>query len=213
MYYSDEANQIHAPFILPDLPYSKESFEPHFTAETFDYHHGKHHQAYVTNLNKLLETNKELKDKSLEDIIILSNTDKFLKSIFNNAAQIWNHTFFWHSMTPNPSSKPSGKLLEHINKDFGSLENLITEFKSAATSQFGSGWAWLVCHEDKLQIVKTSNAETPITQGMQPLLACDVWEHAYYIDYRNKRPDYVNTYMEHLINWDFAKTNFDKIVF
>ena len=212
MTYSEEANQTAQPFILPDLPYNKDSFKPHFSAETFDYHHGKHHQAYVNNLNNLLQTNKELAGKNLEDIIILSNIDSLLKGVFNNAAQVWNHTFFWHSIKPAGGGKPKGDLLEQINKDFGGLEKFLTEFKTAAVGQFGSGWVWLVCHEEKLHIVKTSNAETPITQNMQPLLACDVWEHAYYIDYRNKRPDYIDVYIEHMINWDFAEENFKKVV-
>ena len=211
MNYSEQANQTNAPFILPDLPFDKKDFAPYFSAETFDYHHAKHHQTYVTNLNNLLATNKELKGKSLEDIIILSNTDKFLKSIFNNAAQVWNHSFFWHSIKPQGGGQPQGKLLEHINSVFGSYENFTKEFKTAALEQFGSGWAWLVCNEDRLQIVKTSNAETPIVMGMHPLLACDVWEHAYYIDYRNKRADYVDVFLKNMINWDFAEQNFQKI--
>ena len=209
MTYSTEANQTKQPFVLPDLPYSKDSFAPHFTAETFDYHHGKHHQTYVTNLNKLLETNKEFEGKDLETIIKSSANSNM--GVFNNAAQIWNHTFFWHSIKPNGGGIPKSKMLEAIESDFGSYETFATEFKQAAITQFGSGWAWLVYHDGSLQIVKTANAETPITKGMQPLLACDVWEHAYYIDYRNKRPDYVTIYIDHMINWDFAEANMKKV--
>ncbi|MGI4776342.1 MAG: superoxide dismutase [Janthinobacterium lividum] len=210
MTYSQEANQTSHPFILPSLPYDKNSFEV-FSSETFDYHHGKHHQAYVTNLNNLLANNQELVGKELEDIIILSNTDQSLKAIFNNAAQVWNHTFFWHSIKPNGGGKPKGLLLERMEKEFGSFDNFKSEFKAAAVGQFGSGWAWLVSNEDELQIVKTSNAETPIIMGMYPLLACDVWEHAYYIDFRNKRPDYVEHYIEKMVNWGFAEANFNKL--
>ena len=203
MTYCKKSNQTSYPFILPDLPYSKDSFLPHFTPETFDYHHGKHHQAYVTNLNNLLQDDKIFVNNDLEEIIIKSHDSH--PAIFNNAGQIWNHTFFWNSIKPNGGGTPSQTLLEQINKDFTSFEKFIAEFKQAATSQFGSGWAWLVFHDAKLQIIKTSNAETPISKGIYPLLACDVWEHAYYIDYRNRRPDYVTTYIDHMINWEFAE--------
>lgn len=205
MIYCNQSNQTSYPFILPELPYGKGDFTPYFSAECFDYHHGKHHQAYVTNLNNLLAHEPDFQKMSLEEIIIAASIDSAKASIFNNAAQIWNHSFFWHSIKPRGGGKPTGKIAEMINKDFGSYENFVTEFKQAATSQFGSGWAWLVIDKGKLQIVKTSNAETPITKLMQPLLACDVWEHAYYIDYRNKRPDYIATFIDHMINWDFAE--------
>lgn len=207
MIYCNKSNQKSYPFVLPELPYGKGDFVPHFSPETFDYHHGKHHQAYVTNLNNLLQNNQELQQKSLEELIIYASIKPDAAAIFNNAAQIWNHSFFWHSIKPLGGGKPTGKILEQINKDFGSYENFVTEFKQAAISQFASGWAWLVSNNGKLQIVKTSNAETPITKSMKPLLACDVWEHAYYIDYRNKRPDYVAVYIEHMINWQFAESN------
>lgn len=207
MQYSKEANQSKYPFILPELPYGKDDFKPHFSSETFDYHHGKHHQTYVTNLNKLLETNKELATKNLEEIIKLSFGNSILTGIFNNAAQIWNHTFFWHSIKPSGGGVPSGKILDLINKDFGNFESFAAEFKQAAITQFGSGWAWLVFHDGKLQIIKTSNAETPIAKGIKPLLACDVWEHAYYIDYRNNRANYLDIYINHMINWEFAENN------
>jgi Fe-Mn family superoxide dismutase len=209
MIYSTNANQLSYPFILPPLPYSKDSFEPYLSAETFDYHYGKHQQAYVTNLNNLLKDQKDLQKKSLEEIIIWSSQNSNF-AIFNNAGQLWNHSFFWHSMTPQGGGKPTGEMLVQINKDFGSFENFCEQFKTAATGQFGSGWAWLVHHDNKLQILKSSNAETPIVNGMQPLITCDVWEHAYYIDYRNRRPDYVDIFIQHMINWAFAESNLVK---
>ncbi|XVN43047.1 MAG: superoxide dismutase [Candidatus Rickettsia vulgarisii] len=205
MTYCNHSNQTSYPFILPELPYGKGDFVPHFSSETFDYHYGKHHQAYVTNLNNLLQNESNWQKKTLEEIITSLSTDSSKTAIFNNAAQIWNHSFFWHSIKPAGGGKPTGKMLEMINKDFGSYENFVTEFKQAAVSQFGSGWAWLVLNNGKLEIVKTANAETPITKNIKPLLACDVWEHAYYIDYRNKRPDYVSIFIDHMINWEFAE--------
>ncbi len=208
MTYCDRSNQEKYPFELPELPFGKEEFNPHFSAETFDYHHGKHHNAYVTNLNKMLESNQEMMDEDLEKIIHMSKNSN--AAIFNNAAQIWNHSFFWHSIKPNGGGKPEGDMLDQIEKDFGSYENFETEFKQAAMTQFGSGWAWLVYHDNKLQIVKTANADTPITDKMHPILNCDVWEHAYYIDYRNKRPDYVSAFIDHMINWDFAEMHLNR---
>ena len=209
MTYCEKSNQKSYPFELPKLPYDKESFKPHFTGETFDYHHGKHHNTYVQNLNNLLKDQEELQKKSLEEIIEWSSQNSNAP-IFNNAAQIWNHTFFWHSIKPNGGGKPSGKILEQINKDFSSFEAFCEQFKADAVGQFGSGWAWLVYHNNKLQIVKTTNAGTPIANGMQPLLTCDVWEHAYYIDYRNKRPDYVDIFIKYMINWEFVEHNLIK---
>lgn len=210
MTYCDYSNQEKYPFVLPDLPYDKGTFAPNFTAETFDYHHAKHHNAYVTNLNNLIKDNMEFSDTDLETII--KNSYQANAAIFNNAAQIWNHTFFWHSINPNGGGKPKGHLAEFIDRDFGSYDNFATQFKQAAVSQFGSGWAWLVYDykHRKLQIVKTSNAETPLTQDLAPLIACDVWEHAYYIDYRNRRPDYVSIFIEKMINWDFAEMHFNR---
>ncbi|WP_121543080.1 superoxide dismutase [Candidatus Rickettsia colombianensi] len=209
MTYCNKSNQTSYPFILPDLPYEKESFKLHFTPETFDYHHGKHHNAYVQNLNNLLKDKEELQKKDLEEIIKWSSQNSNA-AIFNNAAQIWNHTFFWHSIKPQGGGKPSGKILEQINKDFGSFEGFCEQFKQEAVGQFGSGWAWLVYYDNRLQIIKTTNAGTPIANGMKPLLACDVWEHAYYIDYRNKRPDYVDIFIKHMINWQFVEDNLIK---
>lgn len=203
MTYCDQSNQSEYPFTLPDLPYEKNAFEPHFSPETFDYHHGKHHNAYVTKLNALLDENKELIGMDLEDIIRTSHNTN--PAIFNNAAQIWNHSFFWHSIKPGAGGKPTDEMLEKIEADFGSYEEFAEQFKQAAVGQFGSGWVWLVLNKNnKLEIVKSSNADNPLTEGLFPLIACDVWEHAYYIDFRNKRPDYVTVFLNHMLNWDFA---------
>lgn len=206
MVYCTKSNQTKYPFVLPDLPYEKNSFIPHFTPETFDYHHGKHHQAYVTNLNNILKNQEDLQKKSLEELIINASQNANF-AIFNNAAQVWNHTFFWHSIKPHGGLKPKGKILKQLEKDFGSYEEFCDQFKAAAIGQFGSGWAWLVLFNNKLQIVKTANAETPIVNNMKPIIACDVWEHAYYIDYRNKRPDYIDIFIKDMINWEFAESN------
>jgi Fe-Mn family superoxide dismutase len=186
---------------LPPLPWAKDALAPHISAETIDFHYGKHHQAYVTNLNKLIEGKPEA-SKSLEDIVKASDGP-----VFNNAAQVWNHTFYWNSMKPKGGGSPTGKLLEMVNKDFGSVQKLKDELGEAAKTQFGSGWAWLVLDGGKLKVAKTSNADLPLKKGQKALLTCDVWEHAYYIDYRNRRPDYVTAYLEHLVNWDFAAKN------
>ncbi len=208
MTYCKHSNQDTYPFILPELPFNKEDFTPHFSVETFDYHHGKHHNTYVTNLNKLLSENQEFSDQDLESIILATNNSNL--AIFNNAAQIWNHTFFWYSIDPKGGGHAGGEILEQIKQDFGDYDKFVEQFKQAAISQFGSGWAWLVYNNGKLEIMKTSNAETPITSNVQPLIACDVWEHAYYIDYRNKRPDYLTAYFDHMVNWRFAGQNLEK---
>jgi Fe-Mn family superoxide dismutase len=208
MTYSEAANQTKAEFTLPELPYSKMDLAPHLTEETLDFHHGKHHNTYVVNLNRLL-ADHPLKGKSLEEIIIESSGKADMGGIFNNAAQIWNHTFYWYSMKPSGGGKPSGELLSKIEEDFGSFDKFVAEFKQAGATQFGSGWAWLVMDGSKLKITKTLNAETPITEGLKPLMTCDVWEHAYYIDFRNKRPDYLSTFLDSLVNWDFANENFN----
>jgi superoxide dismutase, Fe-Mn family len=186
---------------LPNLPYSKDALAPHITAETLEFHHGKHHNAYVTNLNKLLEGKPEA-SKSLEEIIMSSDG-----GVFNNAAQIWNHTFYWNSMKPGGGGTPTGDLLAAINRDFGSFEKFKEEFTAAATTQFGSGWAWLVLEGGKLKVTKTGNADLPMKHGQKALLTIDVWEHAYYIDFRNLRPKYIETFLNSLANWDFAAAN------
>lgn len=202
MTYCNHSNQTNYPFILPELPYGRSDFKTYFTPETFEYHYDKHHNAYVTNLNNLIKDNKEMLGMDLESIILASHNSN--APIFNNAAQVWNHTFFWNSIKPGGGGKPNGEILAQIEKDFGSYEDFALQFKHAAVTQFGSGWAWLVYKDSKLQIIKTPNALTPITDGYKPIITCDVWEHAYYIDYRNKRPDYASVFIDHMINWDFA---------
>ncbi|WP_419419857.1 superoxide dismutase [Legionella sp. D16C41] len=188
-------------FTLPALPYAMDALTPHISKETLEYHYGKHHNAYVTNLNKLI-TNTEFENQSLEDIIKNSTG-----GIFNNAAQVWNHTFYWHCLSPNGGGEPQGKLADAIAKTFGSFEDFKEKFSQAAITTFGSGWAWLAQDDTgKLQIISTSNADTPMTKGQKALLTCDVWEHAYYIDYRNARPDYVKAFWS-LVNWDFVADN------
>ncbi len=192
-------------FTLPPLPYDKNALAPHISAETLDFHHGKHHQAYVTNLNKALEGKPEA-NKSLEEVILASDGP-----VFNNAAQVWNHTFYWSSMKPNGGGQPTGDLADAIKRDFGSFEKFSEAFSNAAATQFGSGWAWLVLGKDKkLAVTKTPNADLPLKHGEKALLTIDVWEHAYYIDYRNARPKYIETFLKSLANWDFALENLKK---
>jgi Fe-Mn family superoxide dismutase len=192
-------------FTLTPLPYDKNALAPHISAETLDFHHGKHHQAYVTNLNKALEGKPEA-NKSLEDVILSSDGP-----VFNNAAQVWNHTFYWSSMKPNGGGQPTGDLADAIKRDFGSFEKFSEAFSNAAATQFGSGWAWLVLGKDrKLAVTKTPNADLPLKHGEKALLTIDVWEHAYYIDYRNARPKYIETFLKSLANWDFALENLKK---
>lgn len=198
-------------FTLPDLPFADTALEPHISANTLSFHHGKHHNAYVTNLNKLID-GTDLADKSLEEIIQATAGNPEKAGIFNNAAQIWNHTFYWSSMKGDGGNAPSGELADKISSDLGGLEGFKEAFKTAGATQFGSGWAWLVADSNgKLEITKTGNAETPLTQGKTPLLTMDVWEHAYYLDFQNRRPDYIDTFLNHLINWDFAAENLAKI--
>ncbi|WP_434422674.1 superoxide dismutase [Nannocystis pusilla] len=189
------------PFTLPELPYAKDALAPHISAETLEYHHGKHHAAYVNNLNKLLEGKPEA-SLSLEEIIQRSDG-----GVFNNAAQVWNHTFYWHSMRPNGGGRPTGELAAAIDRDFGSYDKFREQFANAATTQFGSGWAWLVVDNGKLAVTKTGNADLPLKHGQKALLTIDVWEHAYYIDFRNARPKYIDTFLDHLVNWDFVAGN------
>jgi Fe-Mn family superoxide dismutase len=192
-------------FTLPPLPFAKDALEPHISATTFEFHHGKHHNAYVVNLNKEIE-GTDLAGKSLEEIIKASEGK--LPKVFNNSAQVWNHAFFWHSLSPNGGGKPTGALLAQIEKDFGSYDKFVEEFKNAAATQFGSGWAWLVDDAGTLKVVKTGNAELPLTKGQKAILTLDVWEHAYYLDYQNRRPDFISTFIEKLANWEFAAANF-----
>jgi len=188
-------------FTLPELPYSKDGLAPHISAETLDFHHGKHHNAYVTNLNNLTEGKPEA-EKSVEELVKTAEG-----GVFNNAAQIWNHTFYWNSMKPGGGGAPSGAIAEAITRDFGSFDAFKEQFTKAAATLFGSGWCWLVKGADgKLEIVQTSNAASPLRDGKTPILTCDVWEHAYYVDYRNARPKYVEAWWN-LVNWDFANEN------
>jgi Fe-Mn family superoxide dismutase len=188
---------------LPALPYAKNALEPHISAETLEFHHGKHHQTYVTNLNNLIP-GTEYENLSLEEIVRKAPAG----GVFNNAAQIWNHTFYWNSLSPNGGGEPTGALAEAIANNFGSFEKFKEEFTKCAVTTFGSGWAWLVKNADgSLALVSTSNAGCPLTSGQTPLLTCDVWEHAYYIDYRNARPKYVEAFWS-LANWEFAAANF-----
>jgi Fe-Mn family superoxide dismutase len=194
-------------FELPKLPYAQDALEPHISAETLGFHHGKHHNAYVTNLNGLVE-GTEFEGKSLEQIMVATAGKADKAGIFNNAAQVWNHTFYWHSMVPNGGGEPTGALAEKITADFGSFAAFVDAFKKAGATQFGSGWAWLVLSKDgKLEVVKTPNAECPLTDGHTPLLTMDVWEHAYYLDFQNRRPDYIETFLTKLVNWEFAAAN------
>ena len=191
-----EMMEDHMPIELPPLPYDTTALEPYLSAETFEYHYGKHHKAYVDNLNKLIEGTDD-ESKPLEDIIMSAEGGKF-----NNAAQIWNHTCYWNSMAPGGGGDPTGAAGDAVNEAFGGIDAFREEFKKAAVGQFGSGWAWLVLDGGKLAVMATANADLPMKHGKTALVTCDVWEHAYYIDYRNKRPDYVDTFLQHLINWD-----------
>lgn len=195
------------PISLPDLPYAKDALAPHISAQTIDFHYGKHHAGYVTKLNGMIE-GTDLASASLEDIVQASGGDSAKSGLFNNAAQIWNHTFYWNSMRPNGGGTPTGELASLIDRDFGSFDAFAEAFAAAGAGQFGSGWAWLVLARGKLEIRKTLNAETPLTEdGVTPLLTMDVWEHAYYLDYQNRRPDYIGTFLDKLVNWDFAAAN------
>jgi Fe-Mn family superoxide dismutase len=196
-------------FELPPLPYPKTALEPHMSEKTFEFHYGKHHQAYVTNLNNLVK-DTPMASQSLEEIIKATAKDESKAGIFNNAAQVWNHTFFWSSMKPNGGGAPSGALAEKIDAAFGSLDKFKEAFKAAAVGQFGSGWAWLVVDGGTLKITKTPNAVNPMAQGQTALLTCDVWEHAYYLDYQNRRPDFVQTFLDKLVNWEFVASNLSK---
>lgn len=189
---------------LPELPYASNALEPHMSAETFSYHHGKHHNAYVVKGNELLEE-AGIDADNLEDLV--RKSAEVGGPLFNNVAQVYNHNFFWKSMKPNGGGAATGRIADKINADFGSFDNFKKQFIDNGVGQFGSGWVWLVLDGDKLKVVKTPNAETPLTTGAKPLLVCDVWEHAYYLDYQNRRPDFLTTFLDSLANWDFANEN------
>ena len=190
--------------LLPDLPFAKDALTPHISANTLDYHYGKHHNAYITNLNNLV-TGSDLENDELETIIKKTSGVADKVGVFNNAAQVWNHTFYWNSMKANGGGLPSGNVADLINGTFGSFENFVSEFKQAGVTQFGSGW--LILENGQLKIPKTANADTPIAHRQTPLLTVDVWEHAYYLDYQNRRPDYLAVFIKHLINWDFINSH------
>ena len=192
------------PFELPQLPYAQEALEPHISGKTLSFHHGKHHAAYVAKLNELIKNTPHEK-KKLEEILLEAAKEK--GPLFNNAAQVWNHTFFWSCMKPNGGGAPSGVLADKIKATFGSVDKLKEELKNAAVGQFGSGWAWLTQDGNNLKITKTANAVNPMSLGQHALFTVDVWEHAYYLDYQNRRPDFVATVLDKLLNWDFVAQN------
>jgi Fe-Mn family superoxide dismutase len=191
---------------LPPLPYAYGDLEPHISKSTLEFHHDKHHAAYVKKYNDAV-SGTEFESKPIEDVIKAVAGDDSKKGIFNNGAQAWNHTFYWNCMKPGGGGKPSGDLAKKIDADFGSYDKFAEEFKNAGGTQFGSGWAWLVLDNGTLKVVKTPNADNPLTHGQTPLLTMDVWEHAYYLDYQNKRPEYMDTFLKNVVNWDFVASN------
>jgi len=195
-------------FELPSLPYANDALAPYMSSETLDFHHGKHHQTYVTNLNNLVK-DSDMQDATLEDIIVKSSKDSSMVGIFNNAGQHWNHILFWQCMKPNGGGAIPSELESRINSDFGSVDQFKEAFIQAGTTQFGSGWAWLAIDNGKLVVTKSANASSPLVDGMKPILGCDVWEHSYYIDYRNKRPDYLKAFLDNLVNWEFVSSQLD----
>ena len=195
-------------FELPSLPYANDALAPYMSSETLDFHHGKHHQTYVTNLNNLVK-DSDMQDASLEDIVIKSSKDTSMAGIFNNAGQHWNHILFWQCMKPNGGGAMPSELENRISSDFGSVDQFKEAFVQAGTTQFGSGWAWLAIDNGKLVVTKSANASNPLVEGMKPILGCDVWEHSYYIDYRNKRPDYLKAFLDNIVNWEFVSSQLD----
>lgn len=193
-------------FKLPPLPYAEDALEPFMSAKTLEFHHGKHHKTYVETLNKLVEGTPQA-EQSLEEVIVATHHDDAKTTVFNNAAQVWNHNFFWQCMKKEGGGEPPGELKKALDHDFGSFDKFTAAFKEAADTQFGSGWAWLVFDAGKLKVIKTSNAINPVAGGQSALLTCDVWEHAYYLDYQNRRADFVEAFVDHLIDWDFVARN------
>ena len=190
-------------FELPSLPYANDALAPYMSAETLDFHHGKHHQTYVTNLNNLIK-DTDLQNSSLEEIVVKSSKDSSMAGIFNNAGQHWNHILFWQCMKPKGGGSIPSELEKKLSEDFGSVDKFKEAFIQAGTTQFGSGWAWLAVNNGKLVVTKSANASNPLVDGMKPILGCDVWEHSYYIDYRNRRPDYLKAFLDNLVNWEFV---------
>ena len=195
-------------FELPSLPYANDALAPYISSETLDFHHGKHHQTYVTNLNNLVK-DTDMKDSSLEEIVVKSSKDSSMAGIFNNAGQHWNHILFWQCMKPNGGGSMPSELESRITSDLGGIDQFKEAFIQAGTTQFGSGWAWLAIDNGKLVVTKSPNASNPLVDGMKPILGCDVWEHSYYIDYRNKRPDYLKAFLDSLVNWEFVASQLD----
>jgi Fe-Mn family superoxide dismutase len=191
---------------LPELPYAQDALEPVISMNTLSLHHGKHHKAYVDKTNELIQSTP-LEGKKLEEVIKTAASDPAQKVLFNNAAQVWNHTLYWNSMKPGGGGVPRGELAKLIDRDFGSFDDFKKEFKQAGATQFGSGWAWLVLDGDKLKITKTADADLPLVHNQKALLTADVWEHAYYLEYQNRRLDYLTAFLEKLVNWDFAEKN------
>jgi superoxide dismutase, Fe-Mn family len=200
------ATQASSSISLPPLPYAQSALAPTISENTISFHYGKHHQAYVNNTLKMI-SGTELEKASLEEIIRKTAGVKDQASLFNNASQVFNHSFYWNSMKPGGGGEPQGKTAEKIKESFGSYQKFVEVFSNAAATQFGSGWAWLVLDNGKLQVIKTSNADTPLITSAKPLITIDVWEHAYYLDYQNRRPDYIKAFVEKLLNWDFAEKN------
>ena len=194
------------PFELPNLPYAYDALEPAISRRTLEFHHDRHHRTYVETLNRLIE-GKPLAKESLERVIIDASRDKAMLEIFNNAAQHWNHSFFWHCLKPGGGGKPTGDIARLIDRDFGGYDGFARKFKETATRQFGTGWAWLMLDHGRLTITKTGDADLPLAHGQQALLTLDVWEHAYYLDYQNRRPDFIQAFLDKLLNWDFVNQN------
>jgi Fe-Mn family superoxide dismutase len=195
-------------FELPSLPYANDALAPYMSSETLDFHHGKHHQTYVTNLNNLVK-DTDMQDSSLEEIVVKSSKDPSMAGIFNNAGQHWNHILFWQCMKPNGGGSIPSELESRIISDLGGIDQFKEAFIQAGITQFGSGWAWLAIDNGKLVVTKSPNASNPLVDGMKPILGCDVWEHSYYIDYRNKRPDYLKAFLDSMVNWEFVASQLD----
>ena len=195
-------------FELPRLPYASDALAPYMSSETLDFHHGKHHQTYVTNLNNLVK-DTDMQDSSLEEIVVKSSKDPSMAGIFNNAGQHWNHILFWQCMKPNGGGSMPSELESRITSDLGGIDQFKEAFIQAGITQFGSGWAWLAIDNGKLVVTKSPNASNPLVDGMKPILGCDVWEHSYYIDYRNKRPDYLKAFLDSMVNWEFVASQLD----
>ena len=195
-------------FELPSLPYASDALAPYMSSETLDFHHGKHHQTYVTNLNNLVK-DTDMQDSSLEEIVVKSSKDPSMAGIFNNAGQHWNHILFWQCMKPNGGGSMPSELESRITSDLGGIDQFKEAFIQAGITQFGSGWAWLAIDNGKLVVTKSPNASNPLVDGLKPILGCDVWEHSYYIDYRNKRPDYLKAFLDSMVNWEFVASQLD----